>query len=300
MNAYEIAHSLMARPRRNGPGWLVLCPVHGDRHPSLSIKDGGGGKLLVKCFVGCDGREILKTLREMGLLDGSATSRPVPPAAPPAKDRADLLERLWGESKRIEAGGPGALYLSRRGIILSKWPPDLREHPSLAVYEDGKPTGKRFPALLAVIRNGEGRPAGLHVTFLKEDGSGKAPIESPRRIIGVREGSTRGGAVQLMESSGGQIGLGEGLESTFSASMLTGIPGWSALTAGGIERAVLPPEIRRVVIFADRDGAGLKSAALACERFRREGREVEILAPSEQGQDFNDILLKQNAHQTAI
>ncbi len=299
MNAYEIAHSLMARPRRNGPGWLVLCPAHGDKHPSLSIRDGEGGKLLVKCFVGCDGREILKTLREMGLLDGSATSRPVPPA-PPAKDRADLLDRFWEESESIESGKVAAKYLVGRGIILSKWPSDIQEHPSLAVYEDGEPTGHRFPALIAVIRNGEGRPAGLHITFLKEDGSGKAPIESPRRIIGVREGSTRGGAVRLFDPRNGEIGLAEGLETAFSAYLMTGTPTWAALNAGGIERAVLPEEIRRVTIFADRDGAGLKSAALACERFRREGREVEILAPSEQGQDFNDILLKQNAHQTAI
>jgi putative DNA primase/helicase len=190
--------------------------------------------------------------------------------------------------------------LAGRGIILSKWPSDIQEHPSLAVYEDGEPTGHRFPALIAVIRNGEGRPAGLHITFLKEDGSGKAPIESPRRIIGVREGSTRGGAVRLFDPRNGEIGLAEGLETALSAYLLTGTPTWAALNAGGIERAVLPEEIRRITIFADRDGAGLKSAALACERFRREGREVEILAPSEQGQDFNDILLKQNAHQTAI
>lgn len=292
MNAYEIAHSLMARPRRNGPGWLVLCPAHGDKHPSLSIRDGEGGKLLVKCFVGCDGREILKTLREMGLLDGSAPSRHVPPATP-IKDRMDLLDRLWGESKRIEAGGSGARYLAGRGIILSKWPSDIQEHPSLAVYEDGEPTGHRFPALIAVIRNGEGRPAGLHITFLKEDGGGKAPIENPRRIIGIREGSTRGGCIRLMEPRSGQIGLGEGLESTLSASILTGIPGWSALTAGGIERAVLPPEIRHVTIFADRDKTGLKAAALACDRFRREGREAEILAPNEDKADFNDILKKE-------
>ena len=216
------------------------------------------------------------------------------------KDRSRLLDRLWSEAGPIGQGKIVLRYLASRGIVFQKAFSDVREHPSLVVYENGKPTGQRFPAMLAVIRDGEGRPAGLHLTFLKEDGSGKAPIESPRRIIGVREGITRGGAVRLMEPQGGQIGLGEGVESTFSASILTGIPGWAALTAGGIERAVLPEEIRRVTIFAGRDRAGLKAAAEACERFRREGREAEIRVPNEQKQDFNDILKNKNAHQTAI
>ncbi|MHB1286479.1 MAG: DUF7146 domain-containing protein, partial [Leptospirales bacterium] len=277
-------------------GWLVLCPVHGDKRPSLSIRAGEDGKILVKCFSGCDGREILTTLREMGLLDGKTPSRPIP-QAPTAKDRTDILDRLWNESN--EVGVIAARYLAGRGITLDKWPSDLREHPSLAVYEDGKPTGQRFPALLAVIRNEIGRPAGFHITFLKEDGADKADIPTQRKMIGVSEGSTRGGCIHLMEPQDGQIGLGEGLESTLSASILTGISGWSALTAGGVERAILPPEIRKVVIFADRDRAGLKTAALACERLRGEGREAEILAPERPGLDFNDVLKNENARPVA-
>jgi hypothetical protein len=103
-----------------------------------------------------------------------------------------------------------------------------------------------------------------------------------------------------LDPKNGTIGLGEGIESTLSGSILTGVPGWSALTAGGIERAVLPSDIQKVVIFADRDLAGLKAAASACERFRKEGRESGILVPNERGQDFNDALQNKSAHQTAI
>jgi putative DNA primase/helicase len=185
-------------------------------------------------------------------------------------------------------------------MLLTAWASDLREHPFLPVFENGKPTGQAFTSLVALIRNPEGRPSGLHITFLKSDGSGKAPVDSPRRIIGVRDGSTKGGTVRLLDPKNGTIGLGEGIESTFSGSILTGVPGWSALTAGGIERAVLPSDIRKVFIFADRDPAGLKVAASACERFRKEGRESEILVPNERGQDFNDALQNKSAHQTAI
>ncbi len=290
MTAHDIANGLMARPRRNGKGWLVLCPVHGDNHPSLSVRDGEDGKLLVKCFSGCDSREILRTLRDMRLLGGSPL-RPVEPPKPEKPvNRADLLNRLWEEAHPIEPGGLVACYMKCRGIELSDWPSDIREHPNFAVYEDGKRTGQRFPAVLVVIRNVEGCPSGLHITFINEDGSGKAGIDSPRRIIGAKEGSTRGGCVRLMEPKDGTIGLAEGIETALSAYLLTGTPCWAALTAGGIERAELTEDIRRVVIFADRDKAGLKAAANACERFRNEGRESEILAPDNWKSDFNDIL----------
>jgi hypothetical protein len=298
MDAYEIAHSLMARPIRNRDGWLILCPCHGDKKPSLSIKD-EGGKILLKCFAGCEFSEIRGELQDRGLWGGEPSKRPPVQVASPPKDRSDLLDRIWSESRLIDEGSVVYKYLASREIVLQEGFSDLREHPGMAVYEDGKRTGQTFPGIVAIIRNWEGRPAGLHLTFLEKDGTGKAPIESPRRIIGLREGSTRGGFVRLMEPKDGIIGIGEGLESTLSASILTGIPGWSALTAGGIERAVLPPGIRKVVIFADRDRAGLKSAAMAHERFKRDGRESEILAPDGWKMDFNDCLQKENARSVA-
>lgn len=297
MTASEIANSLMARPKRNRDGWLVSCVCHDDSHPSLSLRDGEAGKILIHCFRGCDPREILKTLRGMGLLDGTAPSSPPPPSR--SVNRARILNDIADGTKPIEAGGIVPRYLESRGIVLSKWPEDLREHPSLEVWEDGRPTGQRFPALVSVIRNVQREPVGLHLTFLEKNGSGKAPIENPRRIIGVKEGSTRGATVLLADPEGGTVGLGEGIESTLSAMILTGIPGWACLNAGGIERAELPKEIRRVVVFADNDRnmTGQRVAAKAALRFRSEGRETKILVPDKPGQDFNDILPMKSALQ---
>lgn len=51
-----------ARERGNGQ-WIAQCsgPLHenGDRSPSLSIKDAGGGRWLLHCFSGCDASDIL-------------------------------------------------------------------------------------------------------------------------------------------------------------------------------------------------------------------------------------------------
>lgn len=53
---------------RNGAGFLVHCPVpghgrgRGDRAPSLSIRDGDDGRLLVRCFAGCDSLAVLSEI----------------------------------------------------------------------------------------------------------------------------------------------------------------------------------------------------------------------------------------------
>ena len=42
--------------------YTALCPGHDDRNRSLSVKQ-ADGKLLVKCFAGCDTADILKPLK---------------------------------------------------------------------------------------------------------------------------------------------------------------------------------------------------------------------------------------------
>lgn len=53
--------------RRSGKGWMVCCPAHDDRTPSLSIGQGTDGKILVKCFAGCAQERVLAALKERGL-----------------------------------------------------------------------------------------------------------------------------------------------------------------------------------------------------------------------------------------
>jgi hypothetical protein len=43
---------------RNG-SWTACCPAHDDKSPSLSIREGEDGRVLVHCFGGCDVQEVL-------------------------------------------------------------------------------------------------------------------------------------------------------------------------------------------------------------------------------------------------
>ena len=62
MTAEELLHDLdVVRPR--GPGkWSARCPAHPDRSPSLSIREGDDGRLLLHCFAGCTLGEICGAL----------------------------------------------------------------------------------------------------------------------------------------------------------------------------------------------------------------------------------------------
>ena len=51
---------------KKGSGYMVQCPAHDDRNPSLSV-DEKDGKLLLKCFAGCDQRDVVSALRDRGL-----------------------------------------------------------------------------------------------------------------------------------------------------------------------------------------------------------------------------------------
>src|SRR5262245_4511545 len=59
-----VVESLVARlgAKRCGRGWLARCPAHDDRKPSLSIREGAEGRILLKCHAGCNTNDVLATL----------------------------------------------------------------------------------------------------------------------------------------------------------------------------------------------------------------------------------------------
>lgn len=46
--------------RRTGQGrYVARCPAHGDKHPSLAIRETDDGVLLLHCFAGCSVNEVV-------------------------------------------------------------------------------------------------------------------------------------------------------------------------------------------------------------------------------------------------
>ena len=48
--------------KKTGAGWTARCPAHDDRHASLSINVGDGGKVLLHCHAGCTTETIVAKL----------------------------------------------------------------------------------------------------------------------------------------------------------------------------------------------------------------------------------------------
>jgi len=61
MTTSEIA-SKLTKAKKTASGYLACCPAHDDRSPSLSISEGSGGKILLKCFAGCSTDSIVRAI----------------------------------------------------------------------------------------------------------------------------------------------------------------------------------------------------------------------------------------------
>lgn len=55
--------SRLERVRPTKPGhWMACCPAHDDRSPSLAIRELEDGRVLLKCFTGCEALSILSAV----------------------------------------------------------------------------------------------------------------------------------------------------------------------------------------------------------------------------------------------
>ena len=97
MNAETIAKALGGH--RSGRGWLARCPAHDDRNPSLSIRDGGDGKVLVYCHAGCSQEAVVAALKDRGLWNAGGGEAPVKPIPKKAK-------RKWTPILPVPADAP--------------------------------------------------------------------------------------------------------------------------------------------------------------------------------------------------
>lgn len=217
-------------------------------------------------------------------------SHPEPTNPPPAshriRDNSDLgiaARRLFRMSQNLN-GSLAETYLRNRGLAHLADLPALRFHPRCFYRkEDGELT-EQWPALLAAITDLKGRQTGTHRTWLARDGSGKAPLDPPRRAMGdllghgVRFGTCRD-----------VLAVGEGIESVLSVrELLPGLPVVAALSAGHLGAILLPDGLKRLYILGDRDAAGEGAVERLAARAYASGIKPVPLLPSLG--DFNDDL----------
>ena len=183
---------------KTGNGWTAQCPLHDDQTPSLSISSGKDGKVLVHCHAGCNQRDIfIAILRERGLWGKSGRHKRKDRVADEedatdadARKRTAFALAIWRACGPAKAT-PVQTYLAARGIDLPL-PERLRFHAGLK-----HPSGELWPTMVALVTNGvDATPLAIHRTFLARDGSGKAPVDPQKMMLGP----CRGGVVRLADA----------------------------------------------------------------------------------------------------
>lgn len=86
------------------------------------------------------------------------------------------------------------------------------------------------------------------------------------------------------------MALAEGIETALAVREATGWPVWACVSAIGLERVQLPPEVHEAIICADHDKAGLEAANALARRLLSENRRVRLAAPPKAGEDWLDVL----------
>jgi len=227
-----------------------------------------------------------------------------------AKTRAEKISAVWKKATPIK-GTAAEVYLLNRGLKgdLSVFGRNLMFHPALkyahkvVINAEEKVEWKSHPALLAVVRDGNGVGVTLHRTFLNADGSGKAEVEEPKMMMSQPR-DLDGGYIELDKPTDGPlgkiIGVCEGLETGLSIREATGCPMRVGISDQIMKKMRFEPEIKHVIIWADHDkpterkpqGAGLAAANELKARLESEGVDVVVLVPNMFGRekmDWNDV-----------
>ncbi|WP_244458853.1 DUF7146 domain-containing protein [Roseomonas fluvialis] len=205
------------------------------------------------------------------------------PRAPVAAGSPDAARRLFHAGQPIK-GTLAETYLRARGITYLDDLPALRFHPRCYYRAEENAPVETWPAMLAAVTDLDGTITGVHRTWLARDGSGKAPVATPRRAIGRLLGNgVRFGVVQDV------VAVGEGIETMLALRcVMPKLPMIAALSANHLVALALPPGLRRLYAAQDGDHAGIRAAAMLTEWAWRAGIEPIDVCP--RSDDFNSDL----------
>jgi hypothetical protein len=146
-----------------------------------------------------------------------------------------------------------------------------------------------------------GEAVNLHRTWLAPDGSGKASIDKPRRLL---KGHRSRGVVRLWPDSEVSLGLvlGEGLESCLAAARARLGPVWAALNVSNLKRFPVLPGLQGLTLLIDHDRpnphtgkrAGHEAARELIARYTAAGfdpeRDIVCLWSDVEGEDIADLV----------
>jgi hypothetical protein len=176
-------------------------------------------------------------------------------------------------------------YLASRGIHLPWIPESIRYlppcppkyiHPAMvsafALTEEPEP-GRLTLTSKAIV--------GVHLTFLRADGRGKAGTGCDKIMVGPSAGTP---IVVATINDGQGLAITEGIECALSVHMATGLGAWAAGSATRLPLLAdaVPAYVDLVTIVADSDDVGQHNARLLAERLARRRHAVDLQTCSDE------------------
>jgi hypothetical protein len=280
--------SYCGRPDRKGNDWRCNCPICG-RH-SLIISN----KLKysqVFCFHCKDAglndgwTEQRQHFVQAGLIDPNERPKPQTREEIEAEDAEQrTLANVHWDHPNLRPTVPeneAGKYLRARCLEA------FIGHPALRFALYGGWNCGPVPCLVSRVLHVRRGLSAVQYTPLLWSGSGRDK-EFNRKTIGVR----KGGAVWINNPRPDEeVVIAEGLETLLSALLILNLRCGAAVLGTDFVNLVLPASAQRIVIAADNDEVGRSTAAHGC-RFLRRGRQARVIMPASEGQDFNDVWVR--------
>ena len=298
-----VCRHYLSNGQRVGRYWIV-GDVHNARGRSMFVRlrPGHGGKgmagkwtdaatgehgdlldIIQESYGIVEFRDVLAEARRFLSLPRDRVAESKSPLPPAPRGSLESARRLFAMSKPIQ-GTIAETYLRRRGISALHDTASLRLHPRCYYRPDDDLPTETWPALIAAVTTHDGVITGVHRTWLDLTGQSKAPVDTPRRAMGLLLGNAvRFGMAHDV------LAAGEGIETMLSLRCaLPTLPMASALSANHLAAMLLPPSLRRLYIARDADAAGQAVATALAQRAEAVGIEAIRLSP--RLTDFNEDL----------
>jgi hypothetical protein len=277
---------------RNAPGRSMFVRLRqrtgkGDPGKWTDAATGEHGDLLDVIRESCglpEFRDVLAEARHfLSLPRQGRESEHTSTAIPARIGSPESARRLFSMSRPIH-GTIAETYLQSRGISALRDIASLRFHPRCYYKPDDHLPTETWPALIAAVTTLDGVITGVHRTWLEPSGRGKAPIDTPRRAMGILLGNAvRFGVAPDV------LAAGEGIETMLSLRcVLPTLPMAAALSANHLAAMLLGPSLRRLYIARDPGAAGDRAVNVLTHRAEAAGIETFVLSP--RLDDFNEEL----------
>lgn len=305
--ALSVCQHYLAAGRREGRYWQV-GNIHGEPGRSLYVRleAGGRGKPgnwvdaatgehgdlldLIRSNMGYSTLQEAKTEAQRFLrLPQPSTSQGVRPRGGRSDNEASvrLAKRLFSASMPLP-GSPAARYLQSRSITRIEDLSAIRYHPRCpyrASRGDRRGTGARYPAIICAVTDKDGIITGIHRTWLKACGTGKADVTAPRKSLGMIAGH----GIRIGQCKG-VLAIGEGLETMLSLrEAFPALPVVAATSASHLSALLFPPGVQRIYVAREHDAAGDAAWVRLCAR--SDAQSIKLVPLEPRHKDLNDDLM---------